>query len=60
MRGLWRIQKLWDIEKTTHFLGVFCEGSVEKYRSYGTLSKTTHFLGVFCEGSIETYNIMGH
>ena len=51
---------LWDIEKTTHFLGVFCEGSVEKYRSYGTLSKTTHFLGVFCEGSVETYNIMGH
>ena len=26
--------------------------SVEKYKSYGTLSKTTHFLSVFCEASV--------
>ena len=26
--------------------------SVEKYKSYGTLSKTTHFLSVFCEAGV--------
>ena len=28
------------------------KSSVEKYKSYGTLSKTTHFLSVFCEASV--------
>ena len=27
----------------------FWKRSVDKYKSYGTLSKTTHFLSVFCE-----------
>ena len=26
--------------------------SVEKYKSYGTLSKTTQFLSVFCEAGV--------
>ena len=26
--------------------------SVEKHKSYGTLSKTTHFLSVFCEAGV--------
>ena len=30
--------------------------SVEKYRTYVTLSKTTHFLSVFCEaGMVQQY-----